>query len=135
MILSEQEARALARAIELMRPSWNAAGIAHALGLARSRANKWTVALAAINAAADDENRTPAVIALDGRHWPTMKAPTIPPPKPVVQELTEEEREAAHRQYLAAVALLAGREPRCRCGVLKSEPAAWCAGHAEPVES
>lgn len=132
MMLTELEAKYLAKAVEAMRPDWQFAGILRALGDARLKAHKWAVASAAITAASDETNRTPAVIALDGRHWPTVKPPTVPPPRHEVKELTEEEREAAHRQYLAAVALLAGREPRCRCGVLKSEPAAWCAGHAEP---
>ncbi len=103
MIMTEQEARALARAIELMRPTWQAAGIAHAIGLARTRANKWTVALAAIAAAAEDENRTPAVIPLDGRHWPILltSGPTerYQPDPP----LTEDERTAAHAAYLTAI--------------------------------
>jgi hypothetical protein len=135
MIMSEQEARALARAIELMRPTWQAAGITRALGTARMKANKWTVALAAINAAADDANRTPAVIPLDGKHWP-MKTPTIPaPPHPQRQELTEEEREAAHRQYLAARAVLGHREPRCSCGRLKAEPSPGCGKHPLVVDA
>jgi hypothetical protein len=131
MMLSELEAKYLAKALEAMRPDWQYAGILHALGAARLKAHKWTVASAAITAASDEANRTPAVIPLDGRHWPVMEAPRTPP-KPKRPELTEEEREAAHRQYLAAAALLAGREPRCHCGVLKSEPANWCAGHALP---
>jgi hypothetical protein len=134
MMLTEVEARALAKAIEAMRPDWNEPGIFKALGYARYKGNKWTVTLAAISCAANPDNRTPAVIPMEGRHWPVMEAPKAPP-RPKREELTEEEREAAHRQYLAARALLTGREPRCRCGVLKSEPAAWCAGHAEPVES
>src|SRR5690349_5734876 len=102
MIMTEQEARALARAIELMRPTWQAAGIAHAIGQARLRANKWTVAIAALSAASEDENRTPAVIPMDGRHWPLMPTPgpsnrfQAPPP------LTDEERAAAHAAYLTA---------------------------------
>lgn len=108
MIMTEQEARALARAIELMRPTWQAAGITAALGQARLKANKWTVALAAIQCAAEDENRTPAVIPMDGRHWPVMEAPKSPP-RVTKQELSDEEREAAHVQYLAAVAILKGR--------------------------
>lgn len=103
MIMTEQEARALARAIELMRPTWQAAGIAHAIGQARLKANKWTVAIAALTAAAEDENRTPAVIPLDGRHWPLMptSGPTerYQPPPP----LSDDERAAAHDAYLTAI--------------------------------
>jgi hypothetical protein len=44
---------------------------------------------------------------MEGRHWPIMEAPKTPP-KPKRPELTEEEREAAHRQYLLAKALLNG---------------------------
>lgn len=108
MIMTEQEARSLARTIELMRPTWQAAGIIAALGQARLKANKWTVALAAINAAAEDENRTPAVIPMEGRHWPVMEAPKSPPKFPKL-EISDEEREAAHVQYLAAVAILKGK--------------------------
>lgn len=107
MMLSELEAKYLAKALEAMRPDWQYAGILHALAAARLKAHKWAVASAAITAASDDNNRTPAVIPLDGRHWPVMEAPKFPP-KPTKPELTDEERDAAHRQYLLASALLNG---------------------------
>jgi hypothetical protein len=105
MMLTEVESKQLAEAIHTMRPEWGVAGIHKALGYARHKANKWDVALAAFACAANPDNRTPAVIPMDGRHWPVVNAPESPKkhqPRPI----TEDERDAAHRQYLAAVAIL-----------------------------
>lgn len=108
MMLTETESRALAAAIHSMRPEWGEAGIHKALGFARIKANKWIVAQAAFAAAANQANRTPAVIPMEGRHWPAMpdanQHPSSSRFKPA--ELSEDERDAAHRQYLAAVAIL-----------------------------
>lgn len=110
MMLTETESRALAAAIHSMRPDWEIPGIHKALGHARFKANKWVVAQAALAAAANQTNRTPAIIPMEGRHWPTMPTPEKPPPPQPRRELSEEDREAAHRQYLAAKAILTGRQ-------------------------
>ena len=111
MMLTEVESKKLAEAIHSMRPDWGIAGIHKALGHARWKGNKWVVAQAALACAANPDNRTPAIIPLGGKHWPLMPMPVKPPPPHPRRELTDEEREATHRQYLAAKAILAGRKP------------------------
>ena len=110
LMLTESESKALAEALHSMRPDWGIPGIHKALGQARWKANKWVVAQAAFACAANQSNRTPAIIPLDGKHWPLMPMPEKPPPPRPKRELSEEEREAAHRQYLAAKAILNGRK-------------------------
>lgn len=106
MILSGPEAKYVAKAIEAMRPEWNYAGILTALSEARHRANKWVVLLAAVHAASDPNNRTPAIIAKDGKHWPELRVPKTPPRIAALPELTPEEVEAAHAAYLEATQTL-----------------------------
>lgn len=111
MMLTETESRALAAAIHSMRPEWEVPGIHKALGHARTKANKWIVAQAAFAAAANPTNRTPAVIPMEGKHWPIMSANQPPSSrrfKP--NEVSDDERDAAHRQYLAAVAILQAKK-------------------------
>lgn len=109
-MLTETESKALAAAIHSMRPEWGIPGIHKALGYARTKANKWVVAQAAIACAANPDNRTPAVIPMEGKHWPIMSAPSQPPRRQRPPDLSDDERDAAHRQYLAAVAILQAKK-------------------------
>jgi hypothetical protein len=69
MTLSHEQAKALAGFINTLRPDWDKPGIIHALGEARFRGDSAGVAIAAIRAATTAAVRTPAVIAMDGKHW------------------------------------------------------------------
>ncbi|WP_102157688.1 hypothetical protein [Zhihengliuella halotolerans] len=67
--LTKIQAEKLAEFIHLLRDGWDVPGIVHALGTARVKGAAGAVAQAAIRAAIDPTNRTPAVIAMDGKHW------------------------------------------------------------------
>jgi len=70
--ITPDQAQALAGFLASIRPAaapWDTPGIVAALGKARTRADAPELAIAAIRAAVDSANRTPAVIALDGAHW------------------------------------------------------------------
>lgn len=81
--MTKDEAAALARFIELLRrrlpgDTWHKPGIENALGIARKRADAPDLAHAAIAAAIRPENRTPAVIGMDGPHWREATKPPRP---------------------------------------------------------
>lgn len=69
--ITQPEATALAHFIHAIRNDWDAAGIIGQLGAARTRAPKADLAIAAIRAASNRTNRTPAIIGYDGAHWRT----------------------------------------------------------------
>lgn len=58
-----------------VRPDWDKRGIVHALGKAKEMGTAAQVAVAALVAAQNTGNRTPAVIPLSGPHWPMSGAP------------------------------------------------------------
>ena len=81
--MTKDEAAALARFIELIRKrlpgdTWHKPGIEDALARARKRADCPDLAHAAIAAALRPENRTPAVIGMDGPHWREATRPPRP---------------------------------------------------------
>lgn len=90
---------ALVQLLVLLRPSWDAAGVRKVLDSPDlARASETAISIAAVRAAADPNNRTPAVIALKGAHWEEVAGkasaklpPRFVPPPP----LTDAEREAA----------------------------------------
>lgn len=67
--LNPTQAEALAVLIRSVRPEWDVPGIKKALWDAKDRGTGWDVIHAALYAAEDLTNRTPAVIALAGAHW------------------------------------------------------------------
>lgn len=67
--IAEWQARHVAAFIASVREDWDAAGILAAMGNARERGDALDVAVAALFAAMDKRNRTPAVIAMTGAHW------------------------------------------------------------------
>lgn len=74
--MTRTEARNLARYIAEMRsrsggPHWDTPGIEDALAKARTIAPSPDLALAAIKAAREPGNRTPAIIGMEGAHWRT----------------------------------------------------------------
>lgn len=73
--ITRPQADALAALIHELRPEWGIPGIVKALHDARDRGDAYAVTVAAIHAASDLANRTPAVIAMPGAHWVKGKAP------------------------------------------------------------
>lgn len=67
--MDKAQAEALAAFIALLRPGWDAAGIMAALGQGRMMGTAADLAVAAIAAAMEPSNRTPAIIAKPGAHW------------------------------------------------------------------
>lgn len=67
--MTKQQAEALARFVHMIRPGWDEAGIVVALGNARLMGTAGDLAIAALAAAGEPSNRTPAVIAMPGKHW------------------------------------------------------------------
>jgi hypothetical protein len=67
--ISHNQATKLAALVASLRPDWHTAGIVDAIAKARDIAPAADLACAAIRAAADQSNRTPAVIAMEGPHW------------------------------------------------------------------
>lgn len=81
--MTREEAADLARFIERLRrrlpgDTWHKPGIEDALGRARDRADAPDLAMAAIRAACEPTNRTPAVIGMDGPHWREASRPPRP---------------------------------------------------------
>lgn len=70
--ITQDQAQALAGFLATLRPAdapWDTPGIVAALGRARARSDAAGLAIAAIRAAAEPTNRTPAIIGFDGNHW------------------------------------------------------------------
>lgn len=70
--LTKRRAETLAAWLHELRDDWDTPGILTALGNAKNRPDRpdaYQIHTAAGRCAADPSNRTPAVIALDGRHW------------------------------------------------------------------
>lgn len=67
--ISELQAKQLAVFIHSIRGDWDIAGVHKALGFARGRGPADALAVAAIRAAMNPANRTPAVIGMSGPHW------------------------------------------------------------------
>jgi len=65
---SQDDVRVIADWVHQIRPTWDQHGILAALAKRRG-AQPARLALAALAAAANLDNRTPAIIALDGSHW------------------------------------------------------------------
>lgn len=81
MHASDQDLRAVAFLVNRLRPDWDTPGIIAALTGA-PRHDLAALALAAVHAAANrPDQRTPAVIALDGPHWRIQPDPD-PQPEP-----------------------------------------------------
>lgn len=82
MMMNRPQAQALAALVHALRPDWDPAGIMAALRSASGLGESHEVAIAAVSAAAEKSNRTPAVIALDGLHWRRAKPDATPTPGP-----------------------------------------------------
>lgn len=75
--LTQPQADAIAILVSRLRPDWDVRGVMAALAKVRDR-DPFLAAVAAVRAAANPTNRTPAVIAMDGAHW-LSPAPTAKP--------------------------------------------------------
>ena len=83
--MTETQARALAALVAALRPEWGQAGIMAALSEAGRTVtlDPWVLTTAAVAAARDTANRTPAMIAQPGPWWPKdAPATTRPAPCP-----------------------------------------------------
>jgi len=74
MTMTSKQGHALAALIHELRETWGIPGILPVLKQVADRADAFDIALAALHAARDEKNRTPAVIALPGPHWTKGKA-------------------------------------------------------------
>jgi hypothetical protein len=77
---------AIAELIHQLRPDWDKPGLLTHLDTARLRVSVTPadLAIAAVKAADNPANRTPAVIPLDGEHWREHNRPlTTPQPPPM----------------------------------------------------
>ena len=72
--MTHRQAKPLVAFIHELRGDWDVPGIEYALGKARTLAPAAAVAVAAIKAAGNAHNRTPAVIAMEGAHWRDSEA-------------------------------------------------------------
>ena len=72
--ITEPQARALAALIAALRLDWQTQGVLAALAKAQHLGTAFELAHAAIHAASEPSNRTPAVIAMAGAHWARAKA-------------------------------------------------------------
>src|SRR5690606_20906340 len=82
MMITKFQAEKIATAVNAIRPDWDISGITTALGKARTEGEPWQLAIAAFAAAANSDNRTPAVIALPGHHWRPARLNATPTPRP-----------------------------------------------------
>jgi hypothetical protein len=75
---------AIANLIHQLRPEWDTTGIMSALVTARLRVGVTPadLAIAAVKAASNPSNRTPAIIPLDGDHWREHNRPLTTPQPP-----------------------------------------------------
>lgn len=67
--LTHKQATTLAAFLHELRGDWDRPGIIAELGKARAMAPASDLAIAAVRAASDPNNRTPAVIGMEGAHW------------------------------------------------------------------
>lgn len=72
--------RALAHLVSRIRPDWDPPGVAAKLSEAHTAGRPiGPLSIAALRAAQDQSNRTPAVIPLDGAHWREQTATKTEP--------------------------------------------------------
>lgn len=109
--ISEQQARALAFYISTaVRPDWQVPGILSALAEASQLTrDAGALAAAAVNAARQEKNRTPAVIALPGSHWPPEAAASVSGVR--VPPCEDHPEEAAHACRACWADVKAGQRP------------------------
>lgn len=67
--ITKDQAAALAALIGALRPDWAERGVLAKLAECRTRGGAYDIAHAALYAAEDATNRTPAVVPLAGAHW------------------------------------------------------------------
>lgn len=103
-MMTRDEATTLTHLIHLIRRDWDEAGIMAALATARDRGDALDVAHAALYAAGDRANRTPAIIPLAGEHW--MRGHALG----TTSYRDERCAEPGHQSY-----------PRHNCGLCRSE--------------
>lgn len=143
MMMTKPDAEKIAQDAHAARPEWDTAGIMAALLKVRDR-DPQHVRAAALHAARNPANRTPAVIALDGEHWTlTVPAPRRGPATKCKTHDLEESSEGICRACRADRLVsgeeypigVPGRIPRSvdgRCCGTSHAPHAPCPGHIPP---
>jgi len=84
MMMTPEQAEKTAELVHTIRPDWDVRGIYAALAKAAERADAGRLAIAALHAAMEPTNRTPAVIAMDGLHWQKAEG-VAPAPKRTIE--------------------------------------------------
>ena len=125
MMMTPNQIQTTAAVVAALRPSWDEQGVRAALLKCTDR-DPFDVTLAAVAAARDASNRTPAVIPLAGAHWPATAAPVASAEDRVRAQ--RERIEASQREAAAArESLLAARAACRRCDDAGRLPGgAWC---------
>jgi hypothetical protein len=76
------QAKTLAALLHELRPDWDERGLLAAIHGAKDRAGNFDLAIAAIRAAGQPTNRTPAIIGMEGPHWHPEQAAPEPAKRP-----------------------------------------------------
>lgn len=111
----------LVRLVCGLRPDWQAPGVQAAISDAIRQnplASQAQITAAAVNAAKDPNNRTPAVIALPGRHWGDALPATGTPLAPYKPRSTHEQREPCGKRVCSCT-----HELPCIDGWIEVHPA------------
>jgi hypothetical protein len=77
--MTYEQAEMLATLTSSLRTDWGVPGIVAALEKVASTHDAMELTLATLHAADDPSNRTPAIIALPGRHWDLARGTVIAP--------------------------------------------------------
>lgn len=130
--MNREQAEALARFLHLCRPEWDARGIVHALGEAKT-ADPLNAALAAVRWTANPELRTPGGMGKQGEHWTERVVTGTPRPlRPA--EACRNCGQAKHPPHAECDARVPVRtadvsEPVARLRALRDEATDDCCSH------
>lgn len=103
--IDDQALRALAYVVTTVRPDWDRPGVLAKLTQATRNGHTYGhLAVAAVRAALDESNRTPAVIPLDGAHWREPVARPEPVATPTPPPFERGQRDTADYEMHAAAA-------------------------------
>lgn len=129
MMMTPTQTQYVAALVAELRPGWDPQGIRAALLKAANR-DAFDVALAALRAAREPGNRTPAVIPLAGPHWESSKPPAVPRADRVRSQVEAVEAACRERES-ARASRLAARAACSECDDAGRTPSgAWCAHSA-----
>lgn len=101
MTITEPQAQSLAKLLHEIRPDWITTSLLNLLWQHRDNHELPTLAAAAIAAANNPLNRTPAVIFMDGPHWQQQEARQAPQQFQTAAERKLERGAQLHAKYTA----------------------------------